>query len=170
MSVVDLVGRDQVAHRSQRVDLGSQPVVWLSGGPQEEVPVREPDDYHAGRERHQTAREGHPDDGAVDYPEVLAHRLEGVYGLVELHDQSMYRLYLPDIHPSAWKECCVGSTRRSEPSRGRGRPCSPSWEEFAHGEEQARKRECDEHDLVDVLFAGRQSAYEVCCPEHWVIP
>jgi hypothetical protein len=64
----------------------------------------------------------------------------------------------------------LGSTRRSEPSRGRGRPCSPSWEEFAHGEEQARKRECDEHDLVDVLFAGRQSAYEVCCPEDWVVP
>ena len=50
------------------------------------------------------------------------------------------------------------------------RPCSPSREEFAHGEEQARKREYDEHDLVDVLFAGRQSAYEVRCPEDRVIP
>ncbi len=45
-----------------------------------------------------------------------------------------------------------------------------SREELAHGQEQARKREYDEHNLVDVLFAGRQSAYEVRCPEHWVIP
>jgi hypothetical protein len=50
------------------------------------------------------------------------------------------------------------------------RPCSPSREEFAHGGEQARKRQYDEHDLVDELFAGRQAAYEVHCPEHWVIP
>jgi hypothetical protein len=64
----------------------------------------------------------------------------------------------------------LGRTRRSEPSLGDGRPCSPSREEFAHREEQARKREYDEHDLVDVLFAGRQSAYEVRCPEDWVIP
>ena len=28
----------------------------------------------------------------------------------------------------------------------------------------------DEYDLVDVLFAGRQPAYEVRCPEDWVIP
>jgi hypothetical protein len=34
----------------------------------------------------------------------------------------------------------------------------------------ARKREYDEYDLMDVLFAGRQSAYEVHCPEDWVIP
>src|SRR5215203_204695 len=75
------------------------------------------------------------------------------------------------IHRSAWKVGVLASTRRSEPSRGRGRPsCFPSREEFAHGEEQARKREYDEHDLVDVLFARRQSAYEVRCPEQWVIP
>jgi hypothetical protein len=55
-------------------------------------------------------------------------------------------------------------------SRGRGRPCSPSREEFAHGQEQAREREYDEHDLVDVLFAGRQSAYQVRRPEDRVIP
>jgi hypothetical protein len=60
--------------------------------------------------------------------------------------------------------------RRTEPSRGRGRPCSPSREELAHGEQQARKREYDEQDLVDVLFAGRQSACEVHCPEDRVIP
>src|SRR5215211_5914673 len=62
------------------------------------------------------------------------------------------------------------SSRRSEPSQGRGPPCFLSREEFAHREQQAHKREYDEHDLVDVVFAGRQSAYEVCCPEHRVIP
>src|SRR5215212_229453 len=65
----------------------------------------------------------------------------------------------------------LGSSRRSEPSRGRrGRTCSPSWEEFAHGEQQAHKREYDEHDLVDVVFAGRQPAREVRRPEERVIP
>ena len=27
----------------------------------------------------------------------------------------------------------------------------PPWEEFAHGQEKARKRQYDEHDLVDVI-------------------
>ena len=45
-----------------------------------------------------------------------------------------------------------------------------SREELAHGQEQARKREYDEHDLVDVIFSGRQSACEVRRPEHRVIP
>ena len=42
--------------------------------------------------------------------------------------------------------------------------------ERAHRQEQACEREHDERDLVDVLFAGRQSAYEVRSPEHRVIP
>src|SRR5215203_5753815 len=62
------------------------------------------------------------------------------------------------------------SSQRSETSRGRGFLCPPSSEELAHGKEQARKRHYDEHDLVDVIFAGRQSAYEVRRPEHRVIP
>ena len=37
-------------------------------------------------------------------------------------------------------------------------------------QEQGRKREYGEHELVDMLFAGRQPAYEVRCPEDWVIP
>jgi hypothetical protein len=58
----------------------------------------------------------------------------------------------------------------SEPSGGRGFPCFPSREEFAYGQEQTRKREYDEHYLVDVIFSGRQAAYEVLCPEERVIP
>jgi hypothetical protein len=42
--VVELVGRDQVTDRSQRVDLFAQPFVGLGGGPQEECPAGEPDD------------------------------------------------------------------------------------------------------------------------------
>src|SRR5918998_1666270 len=88
-----------MAHRSQRVDLGPQSVFWLRRGPQEEVSVGEPEDHHAGRKWHRTAREGHPDYGAVDHPEVLTYRLEGVYGLVELHDHSIPALptrYAPE--------------------------------------------------------------------------
>src|SRR5215210_8073344 len=59
----------------------------------------------------------------------------------------------------------LGSSQRSEPSGGRGFPCFPSREELAYGQEQAHKREYDEHDLVDVIFPGRQPANEVCCPE-----
>src|SRR5215204_3625550 len=91
MSVVELVGRDQVAHRPQRVDLFSQPFVRLRGGPQEEASAGESDYNHAGRDRHRAAREGQLDMGSVDRPEVLAHRLEGVYGFVELHGQSLLR-------------------------------------------------------------------------------
>src|SRR5215217_757217 len=43
MHVVELVGRDQVAHRPQRVDLFSQPFVRLRGGPQEEASAGESD-------------------------------------------------------------------------------------------------------------------------------
>jgi hypothetical protein len=50
------------------------------------------------------------------------------------------------------------SSQRSEPSGGRGFPCFPSREELAYGQEQAHKREYDEHYLVDVIFAGRQSS------------
>ena len=89
MSVVDLVGRDQVAHRSQGVDLGAQPAVRLRRGPQEEVPVREPGDHHAGRERDRNPEVGHAYHRPVRHPETLAHRLEGVYGLVEFHGQSI---------------------------------------------------------------------------------
>ena len=67
----------------------------------------------------------------------------------------------------------LGSSRRSEPSEpsgGRGVPCFPSGEELAYGQEQAHKREYDEHDLVDVIFSGRQSAYQVRRPEQRVIP
>jgi hypothetical protein len=62
------------------------------------------------------------------------------------------------------------SSQRSETSRGREFPCSPPREELAHGQQQARKRQYDEHDLVDVIFSGRQSAYEVRRPEQRVIP
>src|SRR5215207_6444956 len=58
----------------------------------------------------------------------------------------------------------------SEPSGGRGFPCFPSPEELAYGQQQAHKREYDEHDLVDVNFSGRQAAYEVRRPEQRVIP
>jgi hypothetical protein len=84
------------------------------------------------------------------------------------------RLYTPrpsDRGRTELRLCGVPrSSQRSETSRGRGFPCSPSREEFAHGQEQARKREYDEHDLVDVIFSGRQPAYEVPRPEEWVIP
>ena len=60
VSVVELVGRDQVAHLSQRVDLGPQALVELRGRPQKEVPVGEPDDHHAGGEGYRTTGEGHP--------------------------------------------------------------------------------------------------------------
>ena len=73
MHIVELVGRDQVRDRSQRVDLFAQPFVWFGGGPQEEFPVREPDDDHAGRERERAAQEGHPDDRTVNDPEVLTY-------------------------------------------------------------------------------------------------
>src|SRR5207237_6242245 len=70
-------------------------------------------------------------------------------------------------HGGGW---VIGRTWPLEPLRGRGHPCSPSWEECAHGQEQARQRKDDEHDLVDVLCAGRQSAHEVHGPEDRVIP
>ena len=44
-------------------------------------------------------------------------------------------------------------------SGGREFPCPPSREELTHGQEQTSKRRYDEHHLVDVIFAGRQSAY-----------
>ncbi len=83
----------------------------------------------------------------------------------EAHNQEAWEL-LTEVPSSSG---VLVSTRRLEPSRGRGRPCSPSREELAHREEQPRKRECDEHNLVDVVFAGRQSAYEVRCPENRVV-
>ena len=69
------------------------------------------------------------------------------------------------------RDGALRSSQRSEPSRGgRGRPCSPSREELTYGQEQAHKREYDEHDLVDVIFSGRQSAQEVRRPEEGIIP
>src|SRR5688500_806919 len=62
------------------------------------------------------------------------------------------------------------SSQRSETSRGREFPCSPSPEELAHGQEQTSKRHYDEHDLVDVIFSWWQSPYEVPRPEQRVIP
>jgi hypothetical protein len=66
------------------------------------------------------------------------------------------------------------SSQRSEPSEPsggrRGFPCFPSPEELAYGQQQAHKREYDKHDLVDVIFSGRQSAYQVRRPEQRVIP
>jgi hypothetical protein len=108
-----------MAHRSQRVDLSPQSVVWLGWGPQEEVSVSEPEDHHAGRKWHRTAREGHPDNGAVDHPEVLAYRLEGVYGLVKLHDQSIPALltrYAPECVEVEFSEvgCLEPELLRSE--------------------------------------------------------
>ena len=49
-------------------------------------------------------------------------------------------------------------------------PVHPSWEEFAHGEKQTCKREDDQHDLVDMILAGRQSAQKVREPEEGIIP
>ena len=45
-----------------------------------------------------------------------------------------------------------------------------SREEIARGDEQAHKREADEHDLVDMLIAGRQSAQKVRYPEDGIVP
>src|SRR5262249_11060248 len=62
---------------------------------------------------------------------------------------------------------------RVEPARElsrRIRLARPSREEFAHGEKQAYEREHDEHDLVDVLLAGRQSAQQVRHPEDGIVP
>src|SRR5215218_8674483 len=57
------------------------------------------------------------------------------------------------------------SSRRSatsrETSRGSEFPCPPSREELTNGQEQTRKREYDEHDLVHVIFTGGQTAYQV---------
>lgn len=49
-------------------------------------------------------------------------------------------------------------------------PARPSPEEVAHGDKQAHHREYDEHDLVDMLLAGRQTAQNVRYPEDGIVP
>src|SRR3712207_2013378 len=88
VGVVDLIGRDEVPDRSEGVELETQTVIKLGWGPHEQVAAGEADD-HSGWERHRTAREGHPNYGTVDHPEVLADRLEGVERLIEFHGQSI---------------------------------------------------------------------------------
>lgn len=92
VSVVGLVGRDEVPNRAQGVNLRKQPVVGFGRGSQEQVAAVEAHDDHAGREGYRAASEvGHPEDRPVDHPKALADRLEHVEGLVELHVQRINR-------------------------------------------------------------------------------
>jgi hypothetical protein len=100
VSVVDLVGRDEVPDRSEGVELGTQIVIELGRGPHEQVTAGEADDDHAGWERHRTAREGHPNHGTVDHPKVLADRLEDLEGLVEFHGQTILALSPSEMEPT----------------------------------------------------------------------